>query len=413
MTEDLLARIREQFETPPPSKLGVAISGGSDSTALLHILQQCLGPDVEIFAATVNHGLRPEAGEEALQVRDIAESLGVSHTILRWRGWDGKGNLQDRARAARYDLLTSWAKAHDIDTLVLGHTRDDQAETVLMRLARASGVAGLSGMPVRRVVNGVTLLRPLLGVRREELRDYLRRQKLTWIEDPSNDDDGFERIRIRKALDLLEPLGISVPALAEVADNMARARDALDWQSFVTARDIARVQDGNVVMDRQRFAALPAEIARRLVVAAVTWIGGADYAPRRGAVLDALDAIREGRTITFSGCAVQSHRSGIWICREYNAVADVVTHAGMPWDNRWRLTGGDVRGLEIRALGENGLAQCPDWRDTGAPHSAMMAMPGLWKQGELIAAPAAGWSNGWTAELTGGDEEFFALFLSH
>ena len=97
MTEDLLARVRDQFETPLPSKLGVAISGGSDSTALLHILQCCLGAEVEIFTATVNHGLRPESGEEALQVRDIAESLGVSHTILRWRGWDGKGNLQDRA----------------------------------------------------------------------------------------------------------------------------------------------------------------------------------------------------------------------------------------------------------------------------------------------------------------------------
>lgn len=412
--EDILARVRDQFPGPLPDRIGVAVSGGSDSTALMHLLHACFAPEgVEILAATVNHALRPESEEEAHQVRDMAESLNISHTILRWRGWDGTGNLQERARAARYDLLTSWADACGIDILTLGHTADDQAETVLMRLARSAGVDGLSAIPPRRVFNGVTLFRPLLGFSRKELRDYLDRRKRTWIEDPSNDNDSFERVRMRKALKLIAPLGLTTQVLGDVAENMSRAREALDWYSFLAAREHAQVIGGNVSLDRRGFRTLPAEIARRLVVGAVTWIGRAEYPPRRGAVQEAIDSVREGRSFTFAGCLLMVHQQKIWICRELAALRDEETAPGRPWDERWMLHGRDAQGLTVRALGEAGLSQCPDWRQAGMPHAALLASPGIWKDTDLIAAPLANWANGWKAELVGGSEEFFASFLSH
>lgn len=411
---DILSAVRAQFFGALPERLGVALSGGGDSTALLHILHSCLeGEDTEIFAATVNHGLREGAEAEARQAAVLCESLGIEHTLLYWRGWDMQGNLQAQARSARYQLLTDWARSRDITVLALGHTADDQAETVLMRMARMSGVTGLSGMPVRRTVDGVTVFRPLLQTSRKMLRHYLCQHDIPWSEDPSNEDPRFERVRVRQAMEHLEPLGLTPLALAQVAENVGKAREALDWYTFLAARDMAVVTAGSVRLDLRKFRTLPVEIARRLLVRAMIWISSADYPPRRAAVSDALEAIRGGKSLTLHGCRVVCKARHGWICREYQAVRDHVTQAGALWDNRWQLHGGDVVGLEVRPLGENGLRDCRDWRDTGLPREVLMASPALWRGSDLVAAPLAGLANGWEAGLEGGHEEFFASLLSH
>jgi tRNA(Ile)-lysidine synthase len=411
---NIINSIRTQFHASPPARLGVAVSGGGDSMALLHALKQCFEPgQVELHAVTVNHGLRKDAESEAALVARLSDSLEISHTTLHWRGWDGAGNLQDQARRARYQLLTDWAKGQNIAVLALGHTADDQAETVLMRLARSSGVTGLSGMPARRTFAGVTLLRPMLGLTRDQLRDYLRAHNVRWVDDPSNDDRRFDRVKIRQTLKLLEPLGLTARTLSDVAENMAQARDALDWFSFLSARDLVFIKGGDVVMDLRQFRTVPDEIARRLLVRAVTWISGSDYGPRRSAVKHALDAIRLGKTITLGGCRIMRHESQIWVCREYNAVRELSKPADQLWDRRWRLSGPDAQLHVARPLGRHGLAECPNWRETGHPHAALTASPSVWQKDKLVAAPVAGLSQGWDAELLGGGEDFFASLLSH
>ncbi|MEM7321075.1 MAG: tRNA lysidine(34) synthetase TilS, partial [Pseudomonadota bacterium] len=365
----LIADVRAQFPDAPPSRLGIAVSGGSDSMALLHLCHRTLGAEgVEIFAATVDHGLRPDAVEEATLVARNAANLGVSHNILKWDGWDGCGNLQDKARQARYDLLTGWAQQNEISVLALGHTADDQAETFLMRLARNAGLVGLSGMSPRRMQDGIVLMRPLLQVTRSRLRSFLVQNQLPWADDPSNRDPRFERVRARQALEQMQPLGITSTVLAEVAQNLSQARDALDWFVFLAARENIRIEDGNVLIRQRGFRTLPEEVARRLLVQAVTWISGAKYAPRRSAIRAAMQAVRHEKPVVLAGCHIL-HKDGYAIvCREFNAVKDLMVPLGQVWDGRWKLMGPVLEGGQIRAMGDDGLMQCPDWRASGKPH---------------------------------------------
>lgn len=394
----------------------MAVSGGSDSLALLHAIVSGVDRSVtEVSAVTVDHGLRAAAKDEADFVARVAADLNVSHDVLQWRGWDGAGNLLASARDARYDLMTEWARTHDIPAIALGHTADDQAETVLMRLARSAGVDGLSGIPSRRLVRGIALVRPFLSLSRETLRSYLMDLGQTWIDDPTNEDPKYERVRLRAAARQLADLGLTAQALADVAGNMADARDALDWYTFLAARDTVQLEAGDVRIDLRRFRTTPDEIARRLLVHALRWVGGGPYTPRRDAVRDTLTAIRLGKTATLHGCTLLNCAQQVWICREFNSVAHVETPVSEVWDRRWRVTGraGLPDDLRVRALGADGLSQCTAWRETGRPRPTLLASPSVWQGDRLLAAPHAGFVGTVGLELLSEEEDFFASILSH
>lgn len=412
--EDILSRIDAALRVPLPERIGVAVSGGSDSVALLHLLHQSLSPKgVELSVVTVDHGLRAAAADEARQVADLADGLGLSHDIIVWQEGPTQGNLQDQARQARYDLMADWARARGIEWLALGHTADDQAETVLMRLMRASGVDGLSAMSEVRDRNGVTLWRPLLSVRRQELRSYLDDMGLKWIEDPSNEDVRFERVRVRRALETLQDLGLTAEALSIVAENMAQARQALDHYAKLAAKNLAELRAGAVSIDAAGFAALPDEIAYRLLLGAIKWVTCAGYPPRRAPMLAAITGLREGRGATLGGVRLFYQRGRIWICREGRAVAGCQVALEEVWDGRWRILVKETKDCSIRALGEDGLRQCPDWRESGLPAPVLAVTPALWRGPALLAAPLLRRANECEAELIRGEEEFHASFLSH
>lgn len=401
------------FDGFAPKRLGIAISGGSDSTALMHTLHACFGGNIALFAATVDHGLRPESAAEAAAVSDDAGRLNIPHETLVWRGWDGSGNLQDQARRARRNLLARWARENHLDAVALGHTADDQAETVLMRLARSAGVDGLAGMQPVTCVEGIRFVRPLLALSRADLRDYLQRHGIGWCEDPSNADDRFDRVKVRKAMSSLSSVGITVQTLNDVAGNMAMARTGLDACTHEAARRIAQIDGGDVILDAGGVAGLPGEIARRLVLRSLMWVSGAEYAPRRDPMASLLGEIRDGGSATLSGCIIATRRNETRIAREYNAVRDTVCGPGEFWDGRWRLSGRDSEGLEVRALGETGLRNCPEWRETGRPKASLLASPSVWRGNDLVAAPLAGLASGWDAARVGGAEGYFSAILSH
>ena len=419
MPDALRKTIAAAFEETDAGAIGVAVSGGGDSLALLHLLQEfCTDTGRALRAATVDHGLRDGSAAEAAQVARICAELGVPHQTLVWDGWTGAGNLQQAAREARYRLLAEWARGHGIACVAIGHTADDQAETFLMRLARRSGVDGLSAMTRTCSWGGVTFMRPLLDARRADLRGYLHGKGAHWVEDPSNDDRRFERVRARQALTLLADIGIDAEVLGDVATQLRDVRKALEWQTFLAAKQCFSVRAGAVVVEETALRLQPDEIQRRLIVTALRWVGGAVQGPRRAAVARLRSAMREGQAQTLEGCRIRREGDHIWIFRELQAVRDTTCDPASLWDDRWRLRPvhdgmPGPEGLRVAALTEQGLTQCPDWRDTGLPFALLQATPALWRGATVVSAPLAGFAGGWEAELAKGPDSLFAAVLSH
>ncbi|TMV95033.1 tRNA lysidine(34) synthetase TilS [Thioclava sp. BHET1] len=364
--------------------------------ATLHLLAD----QFEVHAVTVDHGLRPEAASEARAVAAACAKLGVPHEIVHWDGTRAQGNLMDAARRARMELIGAWAQRHAIAHVALGHTADDQAETFLMRLSREAGLEGLSGMRRRYRAEGVSWHRPFLDVTRADLRAHLREIGVAWIEDPSNADPRFERVRARHALAGLAELGITAQGLSRTVGHLAQARDALDagLAPFV-ARHI-REEAGALYIDADAFTRdLPDQLRRRVLNAALQWVAGAPYPPR-GAKLDRL--LGGLVPCTLHGCQLIAAGQSVLICREPAAIADLRVPASRGHWDRWHVEGPASQGLEIGALGPNGLAQLPDWRALGVPRTALLSTPALWAQEKLISAPVAGFESGWKARMEAG-----------
>ena len=232
-----------------PTRIALAVSGGGDSMAMLalaHGWARVMG--VGLAVVTVDHGLRDGSAAEAAMVARECAALGHAHATLRWH-WDGTGNLQDAARDARLRLIDGWRG--DIAHVLFAHTRDDQAETVLLRLARGSGVDGLSAMSDRRRVTPATpargfwQIRPLLEEARADLRHHADTLRLPYVDDPSNDDPRFQRVRARQALAVLADLGVTPEALSDTARRLTRARDALVARAVSVLPDLLRSGAGD------------------------------------------------------------------------------------------------------------------------------------------------------------------------
>ena len=407
---DLAARIAQHFhkDTRP---LGIAVSGGSDSLALLHLLAEWGG--ALLRCVTVDHQLRKASAGEAAKVAAICAELGIAHDTLTWDGWHGRGNLAAEARRARYALMADWAVSHGLAGIALGHTRDDVAETLLMRLARRAGVDGLAAMPPRRAEGSVTLHRPLLEVSRANLRLYLGARGSEWIDDPSNSDGRYRRTQARIALDALAPVGVTPDALADVARHMREARATLGHYAAAEAKALVQIQHGDLLIPAASFAALRTDIARRILSAGLRWITGAGYGAR-GPDLDRLMAgLSAGQGGTLAGCRATAQTGTIRLAREFAAVHQISAAPGALWDGRWCLTGQGAPGAQIRALGPDGRAFCPKWRESGLPLHSVEASPAVWQDADLIAAPLAGYPNGWSAQLCREATDLQAMLLSH
>lgn len=382
----------------PPERIGVAVSGGSDSMALLHLALGWGGAALQV--ATVDHGLRPEAAQEAAMVASVCAARGLPHATLRWTGWRGQGNLQDQARQARLRLLGDWARAQGLGAVLLGHTGDDQAETVMLRLARGSGVDGLAGMAAQRVeACGLRWLRPLLGVSRDSLRAYLAQAGIAWSEDPGNTDLRFARVRARA---LLAALPDARERMNGTADRMRAAREALDHYAAREAAALGRYTRGDLLFALPGFDALPIDTRQRLLAAALCEIGAQPYRPR----LAALDAALRARRATLHGCLITRSAAGLRISREPNALRGLTARPDAPWDNRWRLHAPDAGqcppDTELRALGEAGMAilRRENWplRQPALPYDSRLASPALWQGHRLIAAPLVENRSNWRAQ---------------
>lgn len=382
--------------------LGVALSGGGDSMALLHLVKAWAG-ERRVLAATVDHGLRPESAAEAERAGQAAITLGIPHFILPWRD-HGPGNLMANAREARLRLLSAWAREHGLQAILLGHTLDDQAETVLMRLGRGAGVDGLSGMSESRFAQGVLWLRPMLSVSRDALRDWLEAREIGWIDDPSNDNEKYERVRLRKAM---TTLGIAPEQLAQTAENMVSARDALQYYAAQAVVQ-TRADRGSLILQCADFIDTPEEIRRRILAASLRWMTGAAYTPRRDKIAQALGAIAALARVTLEGVIVETRGDSLHFIRE-PAAAFRATAEGEIWDARWQVTG-LAPDQQVRALGYDALPDL-DWRGAGLARDEAAATPAVWQGRDLVAAPVVAPHPKLVANPLRGVGHFRAMFI--
>lgn len=280
----------------------VAVSGGSDSLALMHLL--CRWAKAQRLALpvvlSVDHGLRKTSAEDAARVVDWAKTLGLDAHVLRWKGKKPKADVEAAARAARYRLMGDWCVAHKIGALYVGHTQDDQAETFLLRLARGSGLDGLSAM--RSVAplplpgfEHVSVVRPMLAFSRMALRDFLTGAEQEWLNDPMNEDPGFARVRMRRAAQDLEALGLSAARLSQAAHHLGRAREALDVARDALLAESVRFEENRILLDPTALAAAPREIGLRALALALARLSGAAYRPRFERLERLFDAICAGK----------------------------------------------------------------------------------------------------------------------
>lgn len=300
----LLDRFRADLDalSAPSDRIGIAVSGGPDSLALLLLAAHARPGTVE--AATVDHGLRSESRTEAETVAGICTGLGIRHETLVAKWSEPLSSaIQERAREARYRLLAGWLTDRKLTALATAHHADDQAETILMRLNRGSGLRGLAGMRPKSIVPGsrLPLLRPLLGWRRADLEQLCAAAGIEPVLDPSNLDEQFERVRVRKAL--AEAQWLAPEALARSAGHLASADEALDWVAEGLA--LARVTDDGESLQVDADG-LPAELQRRLLMIAFARFHAAE--PRGPEVMRAIEALSLGNSTTLSGLKLDGGR---------------------------------------------------------------------------------------------------------
>lgn len=394
----------------PGRSVAVAFSGGPDSLALLVLAARWAArrKSTALHAFTVDHGLRAASAREAKEAARLSAELGVPHRILKWKGEKPSTSIQAAAREARYGLLLEACRDAGAGDLLVAHHLEDQAETFLLRLSRGSGIDGLSAMPASRLLSedgmAVRLLRPLLDLPRERLLATVTKARLTPIQDPSNENERFDRVKARKALSILAPLGLDAGRLARTAAQMGRAREALETETArLLAGHASRSPLGFVEMKADALIGSPAEIGLRALAALIRVVGGGQYGPRLAALEAVYAAIGEGslgRGRTLGGVKL-ALKGGILLVSREVAVAQAATPLLLKqgeegvWDGRFRLRLDKAprgRRFEVRALGSEGLAALRA-AETGLPEvpsALLQALPGLWDEGGLAAAPHLG-----------------------
>jgi tRNA(Ile)-lysidine synthase len=408
----------------------LAVSGGADSMALMLLAREwarrrdaCQLRSPELLVATVDHGLRAGSADEAGQVGVLAARLGLAHVVLHWAGCKPATGLQEQAREARYALLAGLVAARFPAVagaaVVTAHTLEDQSETLLMRLARGSGVDGLAAIGPEATLSGVKVMRPLLAVSHRRLVATLRAAGIGWIEDPSNDMEAFERVRLRRARATLDALGLTPGKVSLSAARLRRAREALEWQGRAEYARLADEHSGTYVsIARSGFEALPEELCLRLLNAGLECMRGASPVPRLAAVEAMCDALASGHVgdRTLGGCIVELARDAVRIYREPGRAGlptlELVPGDWAVWDARFkvRVAAGVADRVTVRAVGEDFARLRKE-----APSARMMpfrggrCLPAFCVAGQLVAVPSLDWSEGDAAARFGREVPLFSV----
>ncbi|MCR5506795.1 MAG: tRNA lysidine(34) synthetase TilS [bacterium] len=278
-----------------PKSIAVAVSGGSDSMALTILSHNWAKKNgIDFTALTVNHNLRPEAKAEAETVGKWCEKYEIHHEILTYMGKIPTSNIEAIAREYRYKLLTDYVKNNAIDYLFIAHNQDEQKETFFLNLSRGSGIYGLCGMPVLTERLGVKIVRPMLNFTKSEIKEFLTSVSQEWIEDPSNSDTKYKRVRIRNLKELIDTLGLSNKRLIDTMNNMERVRDAVEFFVDECLKKSIISNGVRVIIDKDELLYYPSEVVLRTLAKIIKDFSSSTYPPRFESLENLYAKIKEG-----------------------------------------------------------------------------------------------------------------------
>lgn len=389
---------------PEIGHVSVAVSGGSDSLALAWLLNRwCTKFGITLTALTVDHQLRENSKEEALRVSSWLKAWGIMHVVLPWRGKKRATRIQELARIARYNLMLGWCLDNNVKYLFLGHHQEDQAETFLLRAAMGSGTDGLACMRAETISKGVHLIRPLLHVPRQRLKETLMAISQEWLEDPTNSDPAFDRTVMRKLSKDLDCYGVGPGKLASVADKFGQLRFHLEELTLLAIkRGVSLHPTGWAELGKSFFVGLPDEIAKRVLINILKCIGGLPYPPRSLRLERAIRHIKSNEafsTITLAGCIIRQSKDEIVIFREVGrspSYVPVLNSGEQVWQGVFKCRnelaqGPFVGSLFLGALGERGWNQLvqvePKIKSRKIHYSVAITLPTLFDDCGVLEVP--------------------------
>ena len=398
-------------------RLGVAVSGGGDSIALMNLAHKWAETkNTCLEIVTVDHNLRDSSEFEADFVKNSALELNLTHDILKWTQ-NPSGNLQNSARNARYEFILEWAKNKNLKVVLMGHNLDDQEETIMLRMIRGSGIDGLAGIPEKSNLRGIMFFRPLLTTSREELRRFLKWRNISWIEDPSNKDERFDRVKIRHLLKEVRSLGLSTRRLSRMAGHMSRARTALNELALRHAKlCVDQKSWGDLEIFLPKFVLASREVQLRILAKALCWISGKSYRPRFSSLERLLDFLLSSEVKTgksLMGVTIKPLENKIILRREKAFLPKTfsVKSNKLIWDNRWSLEIDmtHLEGYKLGPLGAKGLREVvtKSGKSRNVPSKALEVSVALYKNEKLVCAPLAEYGTGLRCDFAGGGDAFF------
>ena len=386
------------------SKIAIAVSGGVDSMVLMNLAKESdFLNDKNVFILVVDHGLRAESKQEAKFVKNEAKKLGFPTRILKWKGSKPNKRIQEEARNKRYSLLINFCRENNINNLYLAHHLDDQIETFLFRMFRGSGLQGLTSFSSSYERNGLTLIRPLIDTPKSELISYARRKKINWVEDPSNENQKYDRVKLRKVLPLIYKEGFDKKVFLKSVKKLRLANQALDQitKEFVLQYVIIN-KNISVFIKKELFLTAPEDVQLRVLQNTIRIFSGERYySPNYLKILNLMNWARNDNDIsakTLGGTIFRKRKGGLILYKEVKKLNDIKPiklskSKYKAWDNRFLIKiNKSVKG-EISYLGNEGVKILKSKKIlgkkgfNGIPLTALYSTPAMWDGKRLISAP--------------------------
>jgi tRNA(Ile)-lysidine synthase len=389
------------FNIKQHSKVAIAISGGADSMALALLANNWA--KYPIITLTVDHKLRPESTNEAEQVSRWMNQKGIEHYILNWEGDKPKSNIQANARNARYELMTEFCKINKIPNLLVAHNKQDQAETLLIRLMRGSGIEGLCGMSDQTTINEIKISRPLLNISKKDLKSYLREQKQGWIEDPSNKDEKYTRVQVRNFINNAEDSDLLIERLAKTTKTLAQSNSYIEDKISSELKQVCDIRsEGYCILAINKFKALHKEAAYKILSKLIKLIGGDYYKPRFEKIVHLYNNIIHGEySATLGGCEIfaskkEKEQNKLFIVKENIAPQHdlpLSKISSTKWDSRFKITFNEefTNNFYVGALGKDGfstlLKKHKEIKQISLPKKVIYTLPALKHLENIVAVP--------------------------